>query len=258
MAVRWASTPVWNSNPVTRVRFPSSAPTQQRQIMAKHFYHIPLQKTLNFIKEHKPSLNTLARDKKMLSYHRQLGKSRYTLELETFITFFKIDKDLDYALKTMEYFNSSVFISQIHKVLNFSQFHLTRHNIQEKDFFYAFCDLYGKKDNVHFKHFMEKTFLHYHTAFNPDSNIQIDHQDMSHILAKSKKVKLKESFGEMDGIAFFKIFVDGCVVVEEKGKRIKTLRKKAYNKLFYYLIELEEKKQDDESLAVYEKMQEIL
>jgi hypothetical protein len=70
--------------------------------------------------------------------------------------------------------------------------------VQEKDFFYAFCDFYTKRDNIGFKHFIEKTFLYYHTAFNSDSNIKIDHQGMSQILAKSKKLKIKESFGEKD------------------------------------------------------------
>lgn len=180
----------------------------------------------------------------MLAYHKQLGKSHYTIEIETFITFFKIDKELGYTLKTMEYFNSSVFISQLHKILNFSQFDLVTLHVQEKDFFYAFCNLYARRDNTSFKRFMAKTFLHYHTAFHPDSNIHIDHKALSHILAKSKKVKPKESFGEENGNAFFKIFVDDSVVVNERGKRIKTLRKKGYKKLFYYLIELEEKKEE--------------
>lgn len=224
--------------------------------MAKHFYQIPLQKTLTFVKEHKSILGTLTTDKKMLEYHKQLGKGYYTLEVETFITFFKIDKELDYALKTMEYFNSSVFITELHKILNFSQFGLERKNVQDKDFFYAFCYVYAKTDAENFKQFMEKTFLHYHTAFNAESNIHIDHQEMSHTLAKTKKVKLKESFGEEEGSAFFNILLDEKLVVEEKGKRIKTLRKKAYKKLFYYLVELEEKKQNEAEEA-YKKMREL-
>jgi len=206
--------------------------------MAKHFYQIPLQKTLTFIKTHKSALASLATDKKRLEYNKQLGKSYYTLEIERFITFFKIDKELDYALKTVEYFNSTLFMAELHKILNFSQFELSQHKVETKAFFYAFCYLYAKNDAEAFALFMEKTFLHYHTAFNAESNTHIDHQEMSHALAKSKKVTLKESFGEEEEGSFFKIFVDEKMQVAEKGKRIKTLRKKAYKKLFYYLVAL--------------------
>jgi hypothetical protein len=105
--------------------------------------------------------------------------------------------------------------------------------------------------------FIQKTFLHYHTAFNAESNIHIDHQEMSHALAKSKKVTLKESFGEEDGGSFFKIYIDDKIQVEERGKRIKTLRKKAYKRLFYALVEMDEKRQSEVEEA-YEKMREIV
>ncbi len=224
--------------------------------MAKHFYHIPLQKTLTFIKEYKSSLNTLTTDKKMLEYHKQLGKSYYTLQVETFIDFFKIDKELDYALKTIAYFNSSVFMAELHKILNLSQFELALHKVQTKEFFYAFCYLYAKNDAEGFEMFMQKTFIHYHSAFNSESNIHIDHKEMCRTLAKTKKVSIKESFGEEDEISFFKLQLDEKLTVEEKGKRIKTLRKKAYKKLFYVLIDFEEKKYSEVEEA-YEMMKGI-
>ena len=208
--------------------------------MAKHFYHIPLQKTLAFIKEHKSELARLIKEKKALAYQQQLGKSYYTLQVEIFINFFKIDKELDYALKTMEYFHSTLFMHEAHKILNFSQFDLAEHKVDIKAFFYAFCYVYEKCDPKGFEHFMQKTFIHYHSAFNSESNIHINYKEMCHTLAKSKKVTLKESFGEEKDEAFFKIFVDKKAIVEEKGKRIKTLRKKAYKHLFYYLVELDE------------------
>jgi hypothetical protein len=76
---------------------------------------------------------------------------------------------------------------------------------------------------------------------------------MSHVLAKSKKVTLKESFGEENGSAFFKLFVDGKICIGERGKRIKTLRKKAYKRLLHVLTEMEEKNQREAEEA-YEKM----
>jgi hypothetical protein len=136
-------------------------------------------------------------------------------------------------------------MTELHKILNLSQFELSQHQVETKAFFYAFCYHYAKNDAEAFALFMQKTFLHYHTAFNAVSNIHIDHQEMSHALAKSKKVTLKESFGEEEGCSFFKIYIDDKIQVEERGKRINTLRKKAYKRLFYDLVEMEEKKQSE-------------
>lgn len=217
--------------------------------MAKHFYHIPLQKTHTFIKKYKSGLNAFTTDKKSLEYYKLLGKSHYVMQVEKFITFFKIDKELDYALKTMAYFNSSTFMEELYKILNFSQFDLERENVSSKDFFYALCYLYATQNKRDFEHFIDKTFLYYHSAFNLKTNINIDYKDMSHTLLKTKKLSIKESFGEEGETAFFKILLNDKLVVEEYGKRIKTLRKKVYKKLFYYLIELEDKHDDERSEA---------
>jgi len=56
-------------------------------------------------------------------------------------------------------------------------------------------------------------------------------------LAKNRKRTIKESFGEEGESSFFKLFLDGNLEVDERGKRIKTLRKKAYRKLFYLLLD---------------------
>ena len=207
--------------------------------MAKHFYTIPLQKSLTFIKEQKTLLNKATTDKKRLTYHKQLGKSYYILEIEEFLKFFKIDRDLDYALKSMEYFNNTVFIEKIQQILNFSMFKLQEKRVDAKEFFYAFCYLYRSIDKEEFSLFMQKTFLHYHSGFNTDSDIKIDYKDFSIALAKTKKAEIKESFGESEKESFFKLFIDNKLIVQEKGKKIKTLRKKAYKRLFFYLLDLE-------------------
>ena len=201
--------------------------------MAHHFYHIPLQKTLHFIKTQKSILHKFSSDSKMLLYYQQLGKAYYTLEIESFIDFFKIDKSLDYALKTIEYFNSSIFIEDMAKKLNFSSFDTK----DTKALFYIWCYVYNTKEPEAFEDFIQKTFLHYHTAFNQSSNISINHQEICHSLAKSRKQLIKESFGESGEESFFKLFLNDVLQVEEKGKRIKTLRKKAYKKLFYILLD---------------------
>ena len=207
--------------------------------MAKHFYHIPLQNALRFIKSHKTELNRVAQKSKERTYYALLGKSYYTLHIEEFLHFFKIDKNIDVALKSIEYFHSTIFIETMHKVLNFSQFDVGEAKEIKKNFFYAFCYHYAKQEPEAFAHFMQKTLLHYHTSFNTESNIQIDYQDMCIAVAKSKKLSIKESFGEEEEKkeAFFKLFLDGIITIEERGKRIKTLRKKAYKRLFFVILE---------------------
>ena len=203
--------------------------------MSKKFYHIPLQQTLEFIKTNKTDINELSQDRKNLEYSKLLGKSYYILEIEEFISFFKIDKDLRYALNTMEYFNSKGFLDEIHKSLSFSQFSIEES--KQKDFFYAFCKILYQKNNSLFKLFMQKMFLHYHTAFNNTSDTNIDHKEIVLALVKIRDIDTKESFGEDNNGSYFKILLDDKMVVQKRGRLIKTLRKKAYRELFFYLID---------------------
>lgn len=204
--------------------------------MARKVYHVPLRHTLGFIETHKSNLNKIALTPHTLEYDKLLGKSYYTLEVETFINFFKIDKEPKYALSTMEYFHSSSFLEEVFELLNFAQFSLKDKHISQKDFFYAFCLLFHKKNHEDFTGFTQKLFLHYHTAFNTTSNIEIDYQALCHTLAKSQHKSIKESFGEENASAFFKIWIDDILTIEERGKRIKTLRKKAYKRLFFEMV----------------------
>jgi len=208
--------------------------------MAKHFYHIPLQNALNFIKSHKTQLNRVVKYPKERTYYTLLGKSYYNLQMEEFLHFFKIDKSIDNTLKILEYFHSIHFIETMHKILNFSQFSITKEKETKRAFFYAFCYIYAKEKPESFAHFMQKTLLHYNTSLNTDSNIQIDYQDICHTLAKNRKVTIKEAFGEEEKETFFKLFLDGIIIIEERGKRIKTLRKKAYRRLLYVMLKMED------------------
>lgn len=208
-----------------------------RNILAKHIYNLPLQKVQQFIKLNKSDLNKLCLDKKLLELNKLLGKSYYTVELDKFIKFFKIDKDTDYSLSTLEYFNSIKFIDDITHHLNFMQFDLEKFPHQKKDFFYGFCNLLHQENPKLFEVFFEKVFLHYHSGFNNHSNININYKDMATTIAKTKHLKLKESFGEEDENSYFKIYVNDKLIIEENGKMIKTIRKKAYKKLFFSLVD---------------------
>ena len=108
--------------PIQLRGFDSRHPLQKRLKIAKHILHIPIKKAQLFIKNQKREFNSILKEKKYIEYYKILGKGYYTIEIEKFIKFFKIDKDITYALKNIEYFNSKFFIKEIAKILNFSQF----------------------------------------------------------------------------------------------------------------------------------------
>jgi len=218
--------------------------------MAKKIYSIPLQKTQLFIKTNKSELKEPLKDTKKLELFKLLGKSYYILALEEFINFFKIYKDTKNALKTIEYFNSKIFIEQIATLLNFSQFNLEKEKLNIKDFFYTFAYLLHKKDKELFKHLFEKLFIHFSTSIHSNSNIKIDFKDMATFMAKNNKIEFQESFGENNKEAYFKILINHKPLIEEKGKIIKTLRKKAYKRFFFYLVE--NSKQNPKSDDIFE------
>ena len=205
--------------------------------MAKKIYNIPLSKVQVFIKEHRTVLNKILSNKQYLEYVKRFGKSYYDQEIESFITFFKIDKDIPYALKTVNYLSSNSFYEEIFALLNFSQFDFDKYKIAQRDFFYGFCYVLKKRDDELLKTLLAKLFLHFHSSQNENSNININFKEMTKALAKTNKLLIKESFGEDENSWYFKIFVDGKDFIELRGKSIKTLRKKAYRKLFYHLLD---------------------
>lgn len=226
--------------------------------MAKKIYHIPLDITRVFIKENKSILNKLLNDKQYLEYTKRFGKSYYDKHIEEFIIFFKIDKNITYALKTINYLSSNSFFDDIFELLNFSQFDFKSSNISQRDFFYGFCCIMTKEDEELFEYLLHKLFIHFHATLNNDTNINIDFKDMAKDLANTKKMKLKESFGEDELGGYFKININDKVFVNLKGKSIKTLRKKAYKKLFYYLLDFSEDDSNmEEKYIAYELTQEM-
>ena len=216
--------------PIQLCGFDSRRPLQ-RLTMAKKIYSIPLQKSLKELANIKSKLNRLSKDNLYLELHSLRGKAYYFLEIEKFINFFKINKDETYSIKTIEYFNSKIFIEILSKHFNFSQYKIKEDNL--KPFFYAFCSLFESFDKDSFSNLFFKLFLHYHSQVNNSSNIEIDFKSISQALAKSRGLTIKESYKEIENQVFFNLLLNQKVAVSLKGKSIKTLRKKAYKKLFF-------------------------
>ncbi len=118
--------------------------------MSKHIYHLPLQKIQIFIKEHQESLKSSLNDTYIYEYNKNLGKAYYLLELERFIKIFKIDKNINFALKTIKYFSSEKFFEQIYKLLQLK--------IKNRDLFYCFVYILKNKDKTFLKAFFLKSF----------------------------------------------------------------------------------------------------
>jgi len=205
--------------------------------MAKKIYHIPLDGTRVFIKENRADINKLLNDKQYLQYNQKFGKTHYELEIEKFITFFHINKNIAYSLQTINYLSSSLFFENIFTLLNFNQFDFIKSKINQKEFFYGFCYILHTKNNKLFEYLLEKLFIHFHSTLNNNTNTNIDFKEMAKELLKMKKLTLKESFGENESNAYFKIFITDTPNIEVEGSSIKTLRKKAYRKLFYKLLD---------------------
>lgn len=206
--------------------------------MAKKVYHIPLQDARTFMYEQKTELNRLLSDRQFLEYAKHFGKGYYNAQVEAFVIFFKIDRDLGYALKTVNHFNGAVFLREVYRLLNFSQFDFETAHVPERDFFFGICYLFATKNHHLFETLMHKFFLHYHEALNRDSDIRIDYKEMVKSMASARKLMIRESFGEKrDGAAYFTLSLNGSVVIEEHGRSIKTLRKKSYRRLFYQLLD---------------------
>jgi hypothetical protein len=196
-------------------------------------YNIPLNDMRLFIKENKSSLNEILRDRTLFEYRKIFGKSYYDLEIERFIEFFKIDKDKKYAVQIIKYFTSEKFLENVYKLLNFEQFDLKA--IKSRDFLYTLVFYISKQDKNLLEKFFHKLFLHFYTSTNQTTNIHVDYIELSSFIAKNRGLVLKESFGEDAGSSYFQIFGDGKLLAQVEGKSLKTLRKKAYKKLFLEL-----------------------
>jgi len=203
--------------------------------MAKKLFQVSFKKVISLYQENLTNFNKLLKDKKYLELNKLFGKAYYLLEIKNFTHYFKMDKDIEYELKTIENFNSKNFIEDIAKRLNFSFFELQ--NIPTKDFFFAFLNLIKELDQELFSYFLQKLFLHYHHSFKTSSNVNIKFQEMAVSLSKFKKINFKESFGEKDNQSYFKIIVDDKIIVSKNSNSIKTARKKAYKEFFYWLLD---------------------
>jgi hypothetical protein len=83
---------------------------------------------------------------------------------------------------------------------------------------------------------------------------------MTQTYIKNKNIILKESYKTIDNKVVFKILINNQIKISLEGSSIKTLRKKAYKKIFFYLIEEHQTDKDDleyKKMKALEEMQSL-
>ena len=147
--------------------------------MAKKLYHLPLQRIRSFLTEHKSTLGSNLKNSKKLEYTKRFGKAYYLLEVEWFICFLKIEKNLDHALKLITYFESKAFVQELSELMKLSDFCEGR-----RDYFYGVLHYLQEHEPKLFSSFLQQSFMHYHTS-NPKP--QKRPSNLSHCLGKKQK-----------------------------------------------------------------------
>jgi len=127
--------------------------------MAKKLYHLPLQQIKKLIAHEKSTLHSQIKNSKQLEYAKRFGKAYYLLEIERFICFLKIDKNLDHALKLIKYFESKAFIDEISGLMKIKDFCEGR-----REHFYLVLWHLQKSNTELFSNFLQHCFMHFHTS----------------------------------------------------------------------------------------------
>lgn len=240
-----------------RVRVPSLAPKEA--IMAKKLYHVGFDTISEFISQNRKSIQTHIHPKERFEIEKVFGRAYFELAIANFIKQFHIDKDLHYALYILNQLKSNLFIYDLYKKLQLSMFeekpYCDTHNEDafkdyQKSLFYGFVSFLYTQENTAKKKIQEKLFslyfFHYIKTLTNPSGIHLEYKDMTLSYIKGKDIELKESYmmDEEKNRVNFKILINKEAVVQLEGKSVKTLRKKAYKKAFFYLIDIYKNRDD--------------
>lgn len=192
--------------------------------MAKKLYHLPLPKIQTFVQTHKSTIKSRLNNPHKKEYSKRFAKAQYLLQIEHFLKTFQIDKELAYALKLLNYFESEAFYKILFALLKLEAFE----EAKASEVLMITLAILHEYDEKLYAQFLEQAFIHYHTEQTAKSKIHINYQSIAKDLAKQQKLDFKESFGEENGNAFFNLYNGDELLVGKKGKSIKTLRKQVY------------------------------
>ena len=213
--------------------------------MAKKLYSVALRFVQIFIRNNKVEIANIIKNRQKYEYAKVLGRSHYEIYIQRFIEEFKIDKDIDYALKVLNHYKSYKFIYKLYQLLNLDRFEEEKDDENakkdhRKSIFFTFV-YYLNSMHDHTKEDLEnRLFKHYFLhmlALDKSNNIELNFKNLSFSLIKGIEITINESFSVVDEKAVFKLLLNKNVHIELSGNSIKTLRKRAYKQLFYDLID---------------------
>ena len=224
--------------------------------MAKHLYHIGFNSIKQYISQNKSILNSYISDNDKIQVSKLFGKAYYEVAMYEFMKAYKIINDTKYSLQVLNVFKSNLFVDTLFSHLGLDMFENIANknknmNRDKKAIFYTFVYFLFENGNDEKESIKDKLFrhyfLHYLSTMNKETSTNINFQDMTKSYIKSmknKNITLKESYKILenkedmeDKKVIFYILIDKKVIITLEGKSIKTLRKKAYKKIFFWLID---------------------
>jgi hypothetical protein len=219
--------------------------------MAKRLYHIGIDKIKTYILNQKSKIAQNIHDKDRFEISKVFGRTYYEVALHDFCMKYKIDKNIKYQLQVINIFKSSQFITDFYNILSLTIFEEGHHfqmiendtlKDYQKSIFYIFIYFLHTNVNESKKEIADKLlsqyFFHHLSTINKANNIVLNYQNMTRSYIKGKNIVLKESYKIDENVNVnFKIFVNQEVRIDLNGKSVKTLRKKAYKKIFFELID---------------------
>ena len=129
--------------------------------MPKKVYHIPLAQCQAEIKKLKSTIRRTLKNNKKREYTKRFAKAHYLVELEKFINIYKINKDLDYSLRVLKYFESEKLYVHLHNILNLEQF---GDSIKKSEMVLLTLESIYESNYVLYVLFLDKVFVHYHSS----------------------------------------------------------------------------------------------
>ncbi len=225
--------------------------------MAKKLYQIGFTSIRNYISSHKSLINKNIKNSETHELAKVFGRSFYEIAIKDFFTGYKIDRNPKYALQVLNVFKSFNFINNLYVHLELNMFEDTTHvkklnqlsiNDYQKSIFYCFVYFIctgtdAQKEDIKRKVFLHY-FLHHISVIIPKTDTYLNYKDMTLSYIKGKNVSIKESYkidSDSENVNF-KILLNEQIKINLDGNSVKTLRKKAYKQVFFYLID-EHKKQ---------------
>ena len=239
--------------------------------MSKKLYQVGFHRIKHFISKHKDLINRYIKNSDKHELSKIFGKAYYEIAIKDFFTEFKINKNPKYALQVLNIFKSVQFIQEIYIQLGLEMFEdelyvQTLNETSLKDYqksiffsfvYFIYIDTNSQKEDIRLKLFSHY-FLHYVSTINTKTDTNLNYKDMTATYIKGKNIEIKESYkiDKDDKNVNFKILVDKKVHISLDGLSIKTLRKKAYKEIFFYLLDNQEE-QKIENLALKEIIYDI-